>query len=219
MLLKSSYYSHVTLFIFYSYVIFATHDLQSWVSSDPSFSVLSTKQDHTMPLRSWEWEGPLSQSGGQTPAHLPERETLPCQTEDERQGSRRELSWSQCSSSRADSRSLWKEAFPCSCSPQSLSSMPMSRRPTSRCSPSTTPMSSHSSSKVGEIAVKICFLVWLYYIQNTSGYPYLKPNLYACLLPFSAMHSAKQVYRGGCHRSGQTTVLCWHVSNGTESTC
>lgn len=28
----------------------------------------------------------------------------------------------------------------------------------------------------------------------------------------SAVHSAKQVHSGGCHRGGEATVLCWHVS-------
>lgn len=28
----------------------------------------------------------------------------------------------------------------------------------------------------------------------------------------SALHSAKQVHSGGCHRGGEATVLCWHVS-------
>lgn len=62
-------------------------------------------------------------------------------------GKGEELSWSQCSSS-IDSLSWWKEAFPYLCSPLSLSSTQMIRLPTSRCSPSTTPMSSLSSSKV-----------------------------------------------------------------------
>lgn len=34
-----------------------------------------------------------------------------------------------------------------------------------------------------------------------------------CLTAFtSAVHSAKQVHSGWCHRSGEATVLCWHVS-------
>lgn len=35
---------------------------------------------------------------------------------------------------------------------------------------------------------------------------------YAFCLFASAVHSAKQVHSGGCHRGGEATVLCWHVS-------
>lgn len=73
-----------------------------------------------------------------------------------------ELSWSQCSSSSIDSQNWWKEAFPSLCSPLSSSSMPTTRLPTSRCSPSTTPMSSPSSSKVSRLksgTAQLCFHV------------------------------------------------------------
>lgn len=43
------------------------------------------------------------------------------------------------------------------------------------------------------------------------------PPPYCCILITfhcfaSAVHSAKQVHSCGCHRGGEATVLCWHVS-------
>lgn len=123
-------------------------------------------------------------------------------------GEGEELSWSQCSSS-IDSLSWWKETFQCSCSPLSLSSMPMTSLLTSRCSPSTTPMSSRSSLKVSwlslfavSIYASLCFLY-------TDGWS--RRCVFLTVL-ISAVHGAKQVHSGGCHWSSQATVLCWHVS-------
>lgn len=127
-------------------------------------------------------------------------------------GEGEELSWSQCSSS-IDSLNWWKEAFLCSCSPLSSCSMPTIRRLTSRCSPSTTPMSSLSSSKVSRCIQTTCdstCAVWSCMLAD------LRNNLFLFLFPpylyTSAVHSAKQVHSGGCHWSRQAAVLCWHVS-------
>lgn len=113
---------------------------------------------------SWEQEVPFSPEGI---LHClivcGERVGGPRQTVD---GEGEKLSGSQCSSS-IDSLSWWKEAFPCSCSPLSLSSTQMSRHLTSRWSPSTTLMSSPSSLKVSErssMRILVCMLCNGFYL-------------------------------------------------------
>lgn len=89
-------------------------------------------------------------------------------------GQRVELSGSQCSSSSIDRQSWWEEAFPCSCSPMSSSSMPMISRLTNRCSRSTIPMSSPSSLKVSEQieTTSLCLriiVMFIFHLQS-NGY-------------------------------------------------
>lgn len=104
-------------------------------------------------------------------------------------GEGKELSWSQCSSSSIDSLNWWKEAFLCSCSPLSSFSMLMIRRLTSRCSPSTTHMSSLSNSKVSWHSQTTCdstcavlSCTWADFWNNLFFFsPYLTPVL--CTAP------------------------------------
>lgn len=118
-------------------------------------------------------------------------------------GQRVELSGSQCSSSSIDRQSWWEEAFPCSCSPMSSSSMPMISCLTNRCSRSTIPMSSPSSLKVSEQieTTSLCLRIIVMFISNHMAT--------SCIVFFvvSAVHSAKQVHRGGCNWSRQASVL------------
>lgn len=132
------------------------------------FNSCVSSQYHVMALRRWELEVPFSPKGSSHSLIVcGERGGGPRQTVD---GEGEELSWSQCSSS-IDSLSWWKEAFLCSCSPLSLSSTQMIRRLTSRCSPSTTPMSSLSSSKVSwqskavYLWFHVCCIVFVIYQQ------------------------------------------------------
>lgn len=61
--------------------------------------------------------------------------------------------------------------------------------------------------------VKHCLFCYSIYavlcLLNTPDY---WENIWDFFLLNSAVHSAKQVHSGGCHRSSQATVLCWHVS-------
>lgn len=135
------------------------------------FSPCISSQYHVMALRRWKLEVPFPPKGSSHRLIVcGERGGGPRQTVD---GEGEELSWSQCSSS-IDSLSWWKEAFLCSCSPLSSSSTQMTRHLTSRCSPSTTPMSSLSSLKVSWLSetvylrFHICFVVFLTYQQVIS---------------------------------------------------
>lgn len=147
-------------------------------------------QYHIMGPRSWKWKCHFHLQEVFTSWYLLARGGGPRQTVD---GEGEKLSWSQCSSS-IDSLSWWKEAFPCSCSPLNSSSMPMSRHPTSRCSPYTTPMSLHSSSKVSWwrktlfiLCFYVCYVIFIIYrrldnhfISHSFFFPVLctAPNKY-----------------------------------------
>lgn len=127
-----------------------------------------SSQYHVMALRRWKLEVSFPPKGS-SPSLIGcgERGGGPRQTVD---GEGEELSWSQCSSS-IDSLSWWKETFQCSCSPLSSSSMQMTSLLTSRCSPSTTPMSSRSSLKVSwlnKTVYLLCpyMLCCVYYIRT-----------------------------------------------------
>lgn len=97
-------------------------------------------------------------------------------------GQRVELSGSQCSSSSIDRLSWWEEAFPCSCSPMSSSSMRMISRLTNRCSRSTIPMSSPSSLKVSEQieTTSLCFRIIVMFIFGC-------PITWLCRVLFSSL--------------------------------